>query len=165
MNIITKLLDAHRQRRQRRRRILTGLILALATLFAVPAMSVFAAEGPVAPVAVQGTSHTVTLTPMAWTIITGLILPFVIAIIMKASASSTFKAVVSIVAAAVAAIVERATLADGSAIISTGLLVDVLMVYAPQVLTYLGLWQHVNINGKIAPNVGIGPAAPDVNGA
>lgn len=136
-------------------RFIAALAVALFTLLAIPAIA-FADTGPVAPVAVQGTSHAVTLTPMAWTIITGLILPFVIALAMKASASSAFKAVVAIVAAAVAAIVERATLADGSAIISTGLLVDVLMVYAPQVLTYLGLWQHVNLNAKIAPTKGLG---------
>lgn len=129
---------------------------ALVGMFVFSTTIAFADTGPVAPVAVQGTSHAVTLTPMAWTIITGLILPFVIALIMKASASSAFKAVVGIVAAAVAAIVERATIADGSAIITTGLLVDVLMVYAPQVLTYVGLWQHVNLNGKIAPTKGLG---------
>lgn len=140
---------------KRFRLISAACVAAFFALLAIPSM-VFADTGPVAPVAVQGTSHAVTLTPMAWTIITGLILPFVIALIMKANASAPFKAVVGIVAAAVAAIVERATLADGSAIVTTGLLVDILMVYGPQILTYLGLWQHVNLNAKIAPTKGLG---------
>jgi uncharacterized membrane protein len=137
------------------RRVLAALMIVVAGILAIPSM-VFADEGPIAPVAVVGDPHTVTLTPMAWTIITGLILPFVIALVMKASASSTFKGVMAIVLAAVAAVVERATLADGTAVFTTGLLVDVLLVYAPQLLTYVGLWQHVDLNGKIAPTKGLG---------
>lgn len=139
---------------RRHARVLFAAIIGLA-LVAIPS-AVFAAEGPIAPVAVQGTSHSVTLTPMAWTIITGLILPFVVALIIKAGASATMKGVVAIVAAAIAAIVERATLADGSAVFSTGLLLDVGLVYVPQLMTYLGLWQHVGLNSKVAPNIGLG---------
>lgn len=141
-------------RQHRKARAILAAVLAIA-LVSIPT-AVFAAEGPVAPVAVQGTSHTVTLTPMAWTIITGLILPFVVAAITKAGSSATFKGVVAIVAAAVAALVERATLADGSALFSTGLLLDIGLVYVPQLMTYLGVWQHVDLNAKIAPTKGLG---------
>lgn len=120
------------------------------------------AAGPVAPVAVQGTSHALVITPIAWTVITGLIMPFVMALVTKYWASSALKGAVGIVLAAVAAIIERATLADGSAVFTSGLLLDVLLVYVPQLGTYIGFWQHVNINAKIAPNVGIGPAGPPV---
>jgi hypothetical protein len=140
------------------RRLVTGPLIALSVVVCAPMTVLAAPPGPIAPVTVVGDHHVVTLTPMAWTIITGLIMPFLIAVIMKASASSTFKGVMALVLAAIAAIVERATLSDGSGLIETGMLVDVLMVYAPQVLTYLGLWRHVNINAKIAPRVGLGPA-------
>lgn len=125
--------------------ILVFLGLSTATTFA----------DAVAPVA-QASNHAVVLTPMAWTVITGLILPFVIALITKVSSSPAFKGFMGILVAAIAAIIERAVLADGSAVISTGLLLDVGLVYIPQLLTYLGLWQHVDLNGKMAPTKGLG---------
>jgi len=139
-------------------RLIAALVAALFAVLAIPAMA-FAAD-PVAPVGVAGTSHQLSITPPVWTIVTGLLMPLVIALVMKASASPLFKGVVGIVAAALAAIVERATLADGHHVISAGLALDVLMVYGPQLLSYLGLWSHANINAKIAPNVGLGPSNP-----
>lgn len=141
-------------------RHLLAVVVAFCTTIALLPSIVFADTGPVAPVAVSGTSHSLTLTPVAWTIITGLITPFLIALLTKYAASSTLKGVVGIVTAAVAGIVERATLADGSALFTTGLLVDMLLIYAPQLLTYLGLWSHININAKIAPSAGIGTPQP-----
>lgn len=129
--------------------------VALMAVFAVPAIA-HAAGDPIAPVAVAGDSTIITITPPVWTIVTGLLLPFLIAAVMKASASKTFKAVVAIIVAAVAALVERATLADGSAVFSSGALLDILAVYGPQLLSYLGLYQHFNINGRIAPTKGLG---------
>jgi len=141
---------------QRRRLLYLAFVLAfISTMLMLPTLA-FAEEGPVGPVAVQGDSSLVTFTPFHWTIITGVIMPFVIGLITKASASPRFQAIVGIVLAAVAAVVERATIADGSAIISQGLLVDVLMVYAPQLLTYLGLWRNFALNQRLAPRFGLG---------
>lgn len=133
-------------------RLIAALVAAFFAILAIPTMA-FAAE---APIGVAGTSHQLSITPPAWTIVTGLLMPLVIALVMKASASPLFKGVVGIVAAALAAIVERATLADGHHVISAGLALDVLMVYGPQLLSYLGLWSHANINAKIAPTKGLG---------
>lgn len=110
----------------------------------------------VVPVGVARTAGNITLTPVVWTIVTGLIMPFVVALVMKASASAVFKGVMGIVLAALAAIIERATLANGSAVFTAGLLLDVGLVYIPQLATYLGVWQHVGINQKVAPSVGLG---------
>jgi len=109
----------------------------------------------VAPM-VQADKHALVLTPVVWTVITGLILPFVVGFVTKLSASSAFKAILGIVLAALAAIVERATQADGTAIISGGLLLDIILVYGPQLLSYLGLWSKLNLNAKLAPNFGVG---------
>lgn len=134
------------------RRLIVALVLAVVALGAtMPAVASAATSG----VTVAGTGRLV-ITPVAWTIITGLALPFVIAIITKASASATLKAVVGIVVAAVAAVVERAQLADGSAVITTGLLLDVGLIYVPQLLSYLGLWSHVGLNEKVVPKFGLG---------
>lgn len=139
-------------RRSRARLALIAFLAAITALLCAP-LTAFAAE---APIGVAGTSHQLSITPPVWTIVTGLLMPLVIALVMKASASKTFKGVVGIIAAAAAAIVERATLADGHHVISAGLALDVLMVYGPQLLSYLGLWQHVDINQKIAPTKGLG---------
>lgn len=140
-------------RRQRAARAVAGIVIAVGALFVVPAAVAHADTAE--PVATAGAE--LVITPVTWTIITGLVLPFVLALVLKASASSTFKGVVGIVTAAVAAIVARAaTIPDGSAVISTGLLLDVGMVYGPQLLTYLGLWQHIDLNQKVAPRFGIG---------
>lgn len=145
-------------RRQRALRVVAGFLIAMIGLFTVPTVAFASAEpggDVVAPVAVVGDPSSVTLTPVQWTLITGLVLPFIIAIVVKAGHSARFKGVVAILIATVAALVERSQLADGSAIISSGALVDVLFVYGPQLLTYLGLWQHFQINDKLAPNFGI----------
>jgi hypothetical protein len=125
-------------------------------LLATPTIS-FAADppGPVAPLAVQGDPHAVTITPVQWTLVTGLILPFVLAVFVKAGRSAKFKGVAAIVTAAIAAIVERATLADGSGVFTSGQLLDGLYVYGPALLTYLGLWSHFKINERILPTFGI----------
>lgn len=143
---------------KRARRVVAAALITMAGALAVPSI-VFAEEGPVGPVAVQGDASVITITPVHWTILTGLVTPFVVGLLVKASRSAWFKGLVGIVVAAAAAIIERATLADGSGILESGTLVDTLMVYAPQLLTYLGVWQHIDggagINSKLAPNAGI----------
>lgn len=103
---------------------------------------------------VEGSSEFIITKPI-WTMLTGLVLPFVVALITKASASSTFKGVIGIILAALAALIERATLTDGGAVFTSALLFDVLMVYGPQLLTYLGVWKQVDLNSKIAPTKGL----------
>lgn len=115
----------------------------------------FADEGPIAPVAVQGTSHAITITPIYWTILSGAVFPVVFNFLTKARRSPRVKAILAIVASAFVAVVERSVLADGSAVISAGLLLDVFLVYGPQLLTYLGIYSQFNLKAKTAPNFGI----------
>lgn len=128
----------------------------LALVLLAPAGSVFA-DGPndAEAIAVADNAGFI-ITPVLVTIITGLLLPFLVAAVTKASSSSTFKAVVGIILAALSAMIARATQTDGSAVFSQGLAIDILLVYGPQLLTYLGLWSKVDINGKIAPSKGLG---------
>lgn len=133
--------------------MLAALFATLAAFFVLPFGNVFA--DAVAPLG-QADNHALILTPVVWTILTGLVMPFVLALLMKASANPTIKGVVGILAAFLAALIERATLADGQHVISAALLLDMLMIYAPQLLTYLGLWKQVGINDKVAPRIGIG---------
>lgn len=98
-----------------------------------------------------------TITEPIWTIIVGSLLPVVIAGITQVGASRKLKAQVAVVVAAIGALVTRATVADGSAVISTGLLVDIGFVYGPQLLAYYAFWKKVvNINARVFPDRGIG---------
>lgn len=118
-------------------------------------MLAFLTVDPVVPVVVHsGTTYV--LTPLMATMLTGLVLPFVVAFATKVSASATTKSIIGVVLAFVAAVVERATLADGTAVFTAGLLVDLGAVYVPQIVSYLGVYSHFNINAKIAPTVGLG---------
>jgi len=133
------------------------VVVAAACAFVIIPASMTLADGPndQAPVSVAD-GHKVVLTPIVVTIVTGLLLPFLIAFVTKANASSLVKGIAGIVLAFAAAVIERAMLTDGSAVISGGLLVDVGAVYIPQLASYIGVWQHAGINNKFAPNVGIG---------
>jgi hypothetical protein len=98
----------------------------------------------------------VVLTPAAWTIVTGLVLPVVVGTITKFAADPKVKVVVGIVVAALAALVQRAAVVDGGAVISTGLLADIAATYGVQLLAYLGLYKAVDANAWLAPKFGVG---------
>lgn len=122
-------------------------------------MSLLLAD-PITPVVAHG--RTLILTPVVVTIVTGLLMPFLVALVTKVNASPATKGVIGVVLAFVAALVERAMLADGTAVFTAGLLLDVGAVYVPQLVSYFGVWKHVDINSKVAPTVGIGPSTPTV---
>lgn len=131
-------------------------LVAVAFTFGVGTLPTFA-DGPndQVPISVAD-GHSVVLTPIVVTIVTGLLLPFLVAAITKSNATSFLKGIVGVVLAFIAAVLERAMLTDGSALISGGLLVDVGAVYIPQLATYIGIWQHKGLNTKILPDFGIG---------
>lgn len=91
----------------------------------------------------------IVLTPVAVTILTGLLMPFLIGVVYRflKNSSSRVKGVVALLLAAVAALIERAVMVDGSAVFSWALLLDVGLVYGPQLGTYLGIWGHPNKDG------------------
>lgn len=140
----------------RTRHALRLLVAAVLAVLAVGAIPTVAHAGTVnAPLTVAGDS--ITITSPAWKIATGVVLPFLIALVLKASADPRFKAVVGVVVAAVAAIAQRAILLpDGGHLIETGMLLDVALVYAPQLLSYLGVWREFNINDRLLPHRGMG---------
>lgn len=98
----------------------------------------------------------IVLAPYMVTIITGLLLPFLLALITKLDADSKIKAVLGVGMAGVGALVARAITLDGSAVFTWPLLLDVGMVYIPQALSYVALYSKFDINAKMAPQFGIG---------
>lgn len=132
-----------------------SMVVALTILAVLGSAGGVAAAAPIAPITQQDGTVLV-LTPSIVKIITGVLLPFLVAAVTKYNGSKTIKAVVGIVVAAVVATVERALAVDGSAVFSESLVVDMVTLYGVQVLTYFGLWRAVNINARIAPEVGVG---------
>lgn len=89
-----------------------------------------------------------------------LLIPVAVAIVTKSHLDSRYKAVITMILAAVVVLVHRSTVDNGDAIISTKVAFDWVVTTAVAVASYLGWWQQVNINAKAAPNVGIGPKQP-----
>lgn len=97
-----------------------------------------------------------TLSAQAVAVALGLVLPFVVGFLTKVNAPKSVKSTVGIIVAGVAATIQNAVSADGSAFISSEMLLNFALVYGAQVLSYVGLWSNYGINEKTAPNKGIG---------
>lgn len=97
-----------------------------------------------------------TLSAAAVTFITATLLPVVNNLVTKSSASNGVKVVVSVITAGIAAVIIEAKGGDGSAVISTGLLLHFIALYGWQLLMYLGPFKALGIPQKLAPAKGIG---------
>lgn len=93
--------------------------------------------------------------PAVAAMLLALAIPIVNGIITKATASTLVHDVVSIVLSACVALLAQRT-GDGAAIISTEMALNVLVVYAVQLASYLKVWKPIGINGRLAPTRGIG---------
>lgn len=131
--------------------LLGGLLLMQNTAFA---------QDDVAPVAVEEAGSQFVISPIYWSIIAGLVLPFVIALLTKYNGNPTVKGIFGILAAAVSAIGIRAANDIGGGVLDQALLLDIFLVYGTQLLTYLGLWKNLDnkqgIGAKTMPEFGIG---------
>ena len=83
----------------------------------------------------------ITLSDAGVRIVVGLLLPFLLGVVMRGPAG--VKAIGGIVAAALANLVIGAVRDDGSAVISWATVLETALVYVPQILSYLGVWQPV----------------------
>ena len=138
------------------RKILAGSAIALTGLVLLPGTVLASAVDEAAPVVTEDVGSRFVIANPVWSIIVGVLLPLVVGLITKASANDRFQAIVGIIVAAVGAIVVRATTVDGGAVLDQALVLDVFLVYAPQLLTYLGVYKKFDINSKLAPNTGLG---------
>ena len=97
-----------------------------------------------------------TLSSAAVTFVVSVLLPAVNGVAVKLGASNGVKIVVSMITAAVAALIVQATVSDGSAIFSTQLVQRALFMYAVQLLTYLGLYKPLAVDAHLFPEKGLG---------
>lgn len=136
-----------------RRKFAAGLLILGVGLVAAPTLALAQDE---APIAAEDVGREFVIANPVWSIITGVLLPLVVGLITKASANDRFQAIVGIIVAAVGALVVRATTVDGSAVLDSALVLDIFLVYAPQLLVYLGVYKKFDLNQKLAPTKGVG---------
>ena len=96
------------------------------------------------------------LSPLGVSVLLGTILPLVTALVTKYQAPNWVKAVVNMFLSAVAAVVVANTVDGGGAVLSDETLVMAGITFASSVVSYWGGWRTIDINARIAPNVGIG---------
>lgn len=148
----------------RARVMIVGACLTTVAFFAMP-VTVFAqdtAEPDATPVVTDEGGGEYILSPFMWKIIVGVLLPGVIGLVLKINLDAKAKGVISIVIAAIGALVVRWTTLEGDFLFDRAALQDIFHTYAIQLLTYLGIYRQFNINANLAPNFGIGPSdGPD----
>lgn len=83
----------------------------------------------------------------------GLVLPFVLALVLRPAAPEPVKVIGGIVVAGAAALIKEAVQADGSAVLSWEMLVQFALIYVPQIAAYVGIWKPLNINARTGPGV------------
>lgn len=136
----------------------TGLVFA--SLFLIPGVASAADD----TVSVSGAEATpfILIAPTVMAVI-GLIIPVINGALTKYTLPAGVKAIITIVLNAVAALVLTSTQADGTALISNAAFNTFLFGTIVSIASYVGLYRPLNItsstpNGKLGPNVGLGPA-------
>ena len=97
-----------------------------------------------------------TLDPIVLSTITGVLLPLLVGLVTKAAAPPKVKAIVNIVASAVAALLLNAANADGYAVVSAQALAAFLQQTVIAVAAYLGIWKPLDTNAHLMPEIGVG---------
>ena len=98
----------------------------------------------------------ITLSPNTVAIITGALIPLLVALVTKWNASPALKGFVNLVLTGIAALIIQATVPEGQAVITQATLGTWFVTFATSVAAYFGGYRSVDINQKVAPNKGIG---------
>lgn len=128
---------------------------------AAAAISFVAVSAPLAhaddSTAVTVEGSTITFSETGWTLLTQAVLPVVIGLLLKSSASARVKAVVVAVSSLIAAIVaQRVLLPDGTAFLTVDLAFDAFVVWLGSQVWYNRLYSQFDLNDKLLPSKGIG---------
>jgi hypothetical protein len=100
---------------------------------------------------------TLTLSDTGVRLIIGLVLPIVLGLIVKASNPEWVKVIGGIVVAAIAALITDNLQDNGTAVLSWDMFVGAVLIYVPQVVSYLGIWKPLDLNNRLAPDKGLIP--------
>jgi hypothetical protein len=97
-----------------------------------------------------------TLDAMTLVVITSVIIPLIVGIITKRTASAEVKTVMNIVVTAVVTLIGNAMNESGVAVFSQEMIVNFILALVISISTYYGVYKPVDIPGKTLPNKGIG---------
>lgn len=97
-----------------------------------------------------------TIPEVGVSILVGLFLPIVYGFLVRPSNPELVKVVGGVIIAASASLVVNAIQNDGTAVLSWQQVVDVALVYIPQIAGYLGVWKPLEINERTGPGIAIG---------
>lgn len=138
------------------RRVLTIAAFIAATVFAVVAVLASPASAqtvdPEAPV-----GAVLTLSDTGVRLLIGLVLPVVLGLIVKVTNPEWVKVIGGIVVAAIAAVITENIQDNGTAVLSWDMFVGAVLIYVPQIVSYLGIWKPLDLNNRLAPDKGLIP--------
>lgn len=97
-----------------------------------------------------------TLDPTNLVIITSIIIPLLVGIITKNTASAQVKTVMNIVVTAVVTLIGNAMNESGAAVFSEEMLVNFILSLVISISTYYGVYKPIEIPAKTLPNKGVG---------
>lgn len=129
--------------------LLTAFLMSVLFLIGHPA-GAFAVSGEVTD------TPGLTISEVGVSVVTGMVLPVVYGFLVRPSNPPFVKVVGGIIVAASASLVLNAVQADGTAVVSWQQVVDVALVYVPQLAAYLGVWKPLDVNERTGPGVAIG---------
>lgn len=90
-----------------------------------------------------------TLEPQTVYILSALVLPLLVGLVTKAEAARKVRSVLLLTLASLSTLLTRATLDDGSAVLTQGLVWDVAVTWVVAVASYYGLWKPSGVSPAI----------------
>lgn len=135
---------------KRTRGVLAAVVTVTAGVFlalAAPSVAHAAAD--------DGSGFSLELNASLVTMIVAYLIPLLTGLITKIDTTAMWKGLVTLVLNLVSAAIVTATVADGTAVWSTETLLTALGGFAVSIVSYLGLFKPVAINGKLVPDKGL----------
>lgn len=132
-------------------RRLLPVLLTTSAVIAMPAVA-FAADTDLE----QSETDVFELAPLAVTVILGTVIPLLTGLLTKLNASPAVKGTINLLLAAIAGVITASLVEGGAAVFSSETLILAGLAWVQSVAAYLGFWQNININAKLAPGVGVG---------
>lgn len=101
----------------------------------------------------------ITIDAVFVTAIVGVLIPIFVGLVTKLKASSSIKAVISIVLSAVQSLIVSSMIDGGGAIISKNTFILWVLSLIVSVASYVGIYKPTGISEKLLPNAGLGSAS------
>lgn len=90
------------------------------------------------------------------TVLVSSLIPIAVGVVTHSKASSSLKALLSILFNAIQALIVSSMTADGSSVISKQTFILWIVGVATSAATYMGVWKPTGLAQKLLPNIGLG---------